>query len=63
MIHVLTLSFDFPMGKRFNSLPDGVLETSAVSFPSRSTQEEFECKTSIVSLLTNRFDYVISGKQ
>ena len=40
--------FGFPISTWLKSEPKRSLDTSAVSFPSRSTGEEFECENSIV---------------
>ena len=40
--------FGFPIGTWFKSEPKRSLDTKAVSFPSRSAGEEFECEASIV---------------
>ena len=55
VVKVLASFFGFPIGAWFNSGPKRSLDTSAVSFPSRSTGEEFECEASIVLSISNNW--------
>ena len=52
---VLVSYFGFPIVTWFNSVPERSLDTSAVSFLSRSTREEFECEATIVLSISNNW--------
>ena len=55
VVKVLASLFGFPIGAWFNSRPERSLDTSAVSYLSRSAGEEFECEASIVLSMPNNW--------